>query len=264
MPPKSVKVSVKVNPANVTTIDGIVNMIKSPVFVISGGKTGSTTLSKSYLDSFHCHTTLYLNHNLFPKVAGVTLPQLYLKAAEKFKQPAIIITAIRNPIDRMIGSFFQNLEGHLKMSRKEILQMDPQRLVEIFNQQFLHLEDYYPFLLSDTCDLDIFSVPFDFDKKYLRIDEDGMIFVAVRFEDIAKWDRILPAALPERSDFNFKPDNISENKWYGNLYREFKKNFKIRKEDLDQMFNNSIHTRVIRHFYTDEEIDQMKAKYIPS
>jgi hypothetical protein len=247
----------------VKTIEGIVNQIKSPVFIVSGGKTGSMTLSKSYPDSFHCHTTLCLNHDLFPKAEGVTLLQLYSKAAEKFKQPAIIITSVRNPLDRMIGSFFQHLEGHLKMSRKEILQMDPIELVEIFNQQFLHLEGYYPFLLSDTCDLDLLSVPFDQTQKYIRIESSNQskILVAVRFEDIANWKRILSIALPERKEFNYQSDNLSKDKWYSNLYLKFKENFKIRKEDLDQIFDHSIHTRVLQHFYTAEEIDRMKSKY---
>jgi hypothetical protein len=56
----------------------------------------------------------------------------------------------------------------------------------------------------------------------------------------------------------WKNENIGEKKEYAAIYREFKSRIKLSEQYVDEM----ISSKYCRHFYSQEEIDLMKNRWI--
>ncbi len=255
-------------------LSSVSNDVKSNIFIVSGGKTGSSTLHRSFKNSFHSHTTFYLRHLQYPKITDdlLCMNYLYQIGREKYGNPVTIISAVRNPLDRNISSFFEQMT-RVVAPKTEILTMNVDDLINIFNERFLHIDDYYPFLSKnnpnkdneshDFDGIDIFSVPFDSRRGCLYFNNGAYQILILRFEDINKWDPILKKnLLPQQlQSYQFVTCNRSDNKWYGSLYQEFKRRYWIKPSKVNEFFNTDIHKQVLQHFYTKTEIHQMKSKY---
>lgn len=81
---------------------------------------------------------------------------------------------------------------------------------------------------------------FDFDKKYGIGQYENIVFIKLRFCDIDDWGKILSGIFGK--EIKILPDNLTEQKEYYNLYKEFKTNCKIKKSFIkellkDQHFN---------------------------
>ena len=52
--------------------------------------------------------------------------------------------------------------------------------------------------------------------------------------------------------------NVGTDKWYSEMYKRFKRNFKPTEEYLNIMYDS----KYIKHFYTDKEIESFKNKWL--
>jgi hypothetical protein len=57
--------------------------------------------------------------------------------------------------------------------------------------------------------------------------------------------------------FVLKHKNDGSKKWYSDLYASFKERHYLNEEELRFYYDND----VVRHFYTDEQIEQFKSKW---
>ncbi|WP_228056590.1 putative capsular polysaccharide synthesis family protein [Microcoleus sp. LEGE 07076] len=53
-------------------------------------------------------------------------------------------------------------------------------------------------------------------------------------------------------DFEIEHYNISSQKWYGNLYKQFKKKLVISEQYLEKMLKS----KFTKHFYSSSQIDE--------
>lgn len=250
------------------------NVVKSRFFVISGGKTGSSSLVASFDQSIHLHSCLYIEY-AYPYLIDIYLSDLYDYATKMYVDPSknekvVLLSAVRDPVSRSISSFFQNIECHLEMTQDEILLTPTSNLISIFNKRFFtDIEDYYPFwdpdepLLNGYAGRDLLQTPFDHQKKRLIFEDEKYRILILRFEDIKEWDQIIRSTLPtiDLVTYSFKSDNLSETKWYYNLYRRFLAEYSVPRDLLDTKFNNPYHIQVLSHFYSPNEIMSMKQKW---
>ena len=58
--------------------------------------------------------------------------------------------------------------------------------------------------------------------------------------------------------FEMTKKNVSDKKWYACLYEYFRKNYKPTNEYLKKLY----HTKTVKHFYTEEEIEGFLSKYL--
>lgn len=82
---------------------------------------------------------------------------------------------------------------------------------------------------------------FDFDKKYGIHQHENMVFIKLRFCDINNWDKILSDIFGK--EITLHSDNLTEQKEYYELYKEFKAQYKVPKSFIknllkDEHFNS--------------------------
>ena len=249
-------------------------IIHSRFFVISGGKTGSSTLMTSLNKAIHLHGYYHLQY-VHPYLSSYCLHDLYTYARQHYVNPnenerVVILSSIREPVARTISAFFQNITNHLGKTVSEILAMPVIDLITIFNEQFfLILEDYYPFwdsqepLGNSYAGRDLLSIPFDHQRKCLYYQDSEYRILILRFEDISDWDQIIRATLPEEDllSYSFRSENLSSDKWYASLYRQFLQEYTVKKDLLDAKFNHPSNHAVLTHFYTSVEIETIKERW---
>ena len=142
------------------------------------------------------------------------------------KHKLYIIDSYRNPIERKISSFFQNIDRFSPNYKTQSIS----EIVYIFNKHFYDLEIY------DSIDevLNHYHLPlfktFDFDNKYNMIEKDNIVFIKLRFNDIDNWSSILSTIFQQ--NITIYSDNLSIYKDIVNLYDDFKQTYKIPKQYL--------------------------------
>ena len=106
-------------------------------------------------------------------------------------------------------------------------------LIYWYNKFFIDFENYHPL----DSRIPIFKKKFDFDKNYIKktIIENGkeFIFIKLRFESIHLWDKILSEILEK--PITIYSDNISDDKNYAKLYKEFRNKYVVPLEYLKQI-----------------------------
>lgn len=249
-------------------------IIHSRFFIVSGGKTGSSTLTASFNSAFHSHGCIEFRY-VYPKLSSYCLHDLYTYAQKHYVNPTenervVILSSVRDPIARTISSFFQNITDHLGKTESEILAMPVVDLITIFNEKFFFiLEDYYSFwdleepLGNCYAGRDLLLIPFDHQKRCLYYQDNGYRILILRFEDISEWDQIIRATLPkvDLRTYSFQNENLSKDKWYAPLYRQFLHEYTVRRDLLDIKFNHPSNHAVLMHFYTPMEIEKIKERW---
>uniref|UniRef100_A0A6C0AEW8 Sulfotransferase domain-containing protein n=1 Tax=viral metagenome TaxID=1070528 RepID=A0A6C0AEW8_9ZZZZ len=209
-------------------------------FIFCGGKCGSHTLlytmKERGFNCFHVHN----NHNYqdrFQNIINKTGCQDVLSFIKYQKSKKIyIIDSYRDPIERTISSFFNNIEFHIG---KDYLSVDMEILIIKFNEIFRNkIENYH---------LCIIEVEYDFFKKYYIKEIDNLVFIKLRFKDINEWSDILSSIFNKQ--IKLVNENISENKEYFDLYNKFKKKYKV---PID-ILNEVIQEKTFKKYNTPEE-----------
>jgi len=192
------------------------------IIVYCGGKCGSSTLTNTFLNNnFKCYSTH--DKKYFEYVCkctnqdiGKTIYDVIDFNLTKNKK-LYIIDSYRTPIERKISSFFQNIELYIPDYKTKSIN----DIITIFNTNCLfNTENYHS--IDEVMlhyGLDIFT-DFNFEKKYNIKEKDNLVFIQIRFNDINEWSEILSNIFNKKIEiYN---DNLSENKDYINLYKEFK------------------------------------------
>lgn len=232
-------------------------------YVYCSGKTGGMTLYKSlkYYDYDYCihtHSIAQYNkaknyifyENLQPK-------DLILKSKSMYSK-IYIIDSYREPIERSIASFFENIDKHVPGFEGRTIE----ELIEIYNKNKLYkIEDYHsyyePFGFFDLST----DITFDHKKKYNITEHENIVFVKLRLKDSAKWEEILKTLISNK--IKLLSENIGDNKPTGKLYRLFKKMYKVPKDYLDDLeYNkNNINAIEMKKMLTPEEIKEYFSKW---
>ena len=194
------------------------------IIICSGGKCGSTTLERTFTqngyETLHTHGT-FANENI------KSINELF---RIQTKKKIYVFDSYRTPIERHISAFFQNIGQYIS---KPLESINIDMLIYWYNKFFIDCDNYHPL---DSL-IPIFKKKFDFDKNYIKktiIENDKeLIFVKLRFESIHLWDKILSEILEK--PITIHSDNISENKDYAKLYKEFKNKYVVPLEYLKQI-----------------------------
>lgn len=233
-----------------------------PLVIVScSGKSGSSTLQASFQRlGFETRRRHALDENMYA----------YILKREK-EGPVLLIDSIRDMISRKIASFFQNLSQHTQIAEAEILanyQKDRvgclNFLLGEFHKKLFQIANLNTFQfwnrLNYSC---LRDGSFDFEKKYQLKKIGNLYFLNLRFDDIQNWQKIIKSLdLPfDLRQFTIQPSNLSQEKWYKDIYRDFLKNFKISQADFDAVLQNS--AAELHHFYTPEEIQKFIDKWKP-
>jgi hypothetical protein len=203
------------------------------VFVICGGKCGSTTLEKTFRHNGYATIRAHgLEEFKTRNLCGLNLHEL-LEWNVKHGLPSLVIDCYREPIERKISSFFHNMQRHAPDVK------DVDELIKLFDGKFIYeLENYHPInRVFDHFGIEHFT-EFDVVKGYNEKVVGRMRYVKVRFCDIGNWNVILSRIAGK--GIVMQNDNLTKNRGYYALYCEFKKKYGGNAEYMREYVENDV------------------------
>jgi len=202
-------------------IKWIRDTMKITIFVICGGKCGSSTLTCSFNKNGYVAIHAHSNDEF---LVTQNKQEYYLSIYELIEQNKqihkniYIIDSYRDPIERKLSSYFQHVG-------KDGNNMNVNYHSDKINKKIFFLETYHPLNhILEYFGLEKFN-DFDHDKKYKMIKHENIHFIKIRFEDINKWKNIFESILGK--SIKIVPANVSSTKSYSASYDKVKNAYKI-------------------------------------
>jgi hypothetical protein len=244
------------------TIDDL-DIIHDNIEVITLAKVGTTNFSSSL-------QRVYTNGLEHVHTHGLNILEHILNNNKK----NLIISGIRNPLDRNMSYFFetfymQSCEPILKYNnaynsiqntfvcnKHEIIDIKTNELIEIFKNKDYIFHNHFTLWLEQFFSLtNIQTIEFDKEKglQLYKLDDDNYIlfYVLEKYKDnIDILEKFLKLSLYDKK-------NQIEDKYISNKYKEFKENIK-----LDYNYKESLlNTSAMKYFYSDEFIQKFHSLY---
>jgi hypothetical protein len=222
---------------------------KNIVFIYCPPKVGSTTLVSSIrLNACGKYTVIHLHNEMMLVVLyGIRDIKVIdiINYNSSLGKNVYVIDIYRSPIEQMISSFFENIEiFHFNAKVDEIQKYDINKLIRRFNNLFPHLQtlDYFRNLYDVTS-----PDNFDFNKKMICADKNGIKYFKIRLKDSSDWSNIL------KDIFGFTiyiiNDYETRNKPINNVYNQFKEQYKIPINFMDIVENDTN----LMYYYNETE-----------
>jgi hypothetical protein len=188
------------------------------------------------------------------------------------------ISLIRDPVARNLSDFFQHIQVEnlpaASGSRRwklfssffdfEIVsdEEDVGELIELYFAKEWH---DFPALwidreLSGVLGIDVYATPFPRDQGYAIYHSPQADLLLIRLQDL---NRCASRAIQEflhLDTFSLANANVGEDKAYVDVYRAFKAQIVFPTSYLDRMYN----TDFVRHFYSEAERQELRARWTPS
>ena len=215
---------------------------KIKYFILCGGKCGGSTLRNSInvnvnCAHFHGNNTIGLK-NVYESLKyhfDNKLIDVYnmIDYNKDFHNNLYVIDCYRDPIERSISAFFQNISLLVPNFSK----ISIENLINIFNQKYIRCENYHPINnMMFNYGLKPFD-SFDFNKKYNIKKIKNINFIKIRFKDVDDWSYILTNALNRQ--IIIQNENLTNNKEINKLYKEFKNKYIIPHENLIEYMSDN-------------------------
>ena len=192
------------------------------VILCCGGKCGSSTLLTTFENNGYntCKTHGTFNNEKTDKIIEI-----------QKKNKVYVFDSYRLPIERHISSFFQNINTYVL---KPFDKINIKMLIYCYNKCYIDVDNYHPL---DSMFHIFENYKFNFDKEYIKkiiyLENKEIIYIKLRFKSIHMWDKILYEIM-EKNIIIYK-ENLSENKVYSQLYKEFKNNYLVPVEYLNKI-----------------------------
>lgn len=172
-----------------------------------------------------------------------------------------VITLVREPIGRNISEFFQVIDARLPnfVTRYQTGVLTIDETVQTFWDCFDHDDALHWFdqEVKPVLGIDVFAEPFPKAQGYQIYHGPFADLLLLKLEQI---DECASAAFGEflgLENFRLVKTNVAEEKAYAAAYKEFKQRIALSPAYLQRM----VGSRYVQHFYSDAEIDAMRAKW---
>jgi len=258
---------------------------KEPLIVYQMGKVGSSTIVASLkaLDSswpvYHIHTLtqegieareqIYRrmvensSTTYFPRAKHLLVSRYLRKAltkglsGKKWK----VITLVRDPIARQLSEFFQTIDYWLPDFNQKYQEnsVDVETAINTFlgrcqqNQEF----DWFENDLKLSLGIDVFASDFPKSKGYKIYSGDQVELLVLKLETLNTYASNAFADFLGVANFNLINTNIASEKAYAQAYKKFRKLIVLPESYIDNVYS-SVYAR---HFYSEEELDDLKTKW---
>jgi hypothetical protein len=248
------------------------NLNNIKYFVFCSGKTGSKTLLHGFMNKFGQESALHVhsaNHFEEGHRKYGNVKNIIIENSKKFDK-IYIIDSYREPIERGMASFFQNINSHCPNWKN----MNVQELIKFFNTNKLNLLELYHSYYESWGYFGISKdINFDFEKGYVKKELDNKIFIKTRLQESNRWGDIFSEILNTKINFGY--DNNSIGKPYYQKYKEFKNSYvlpdsykekfievmNLQNENLDPNNVNHLTWIEMKKMMTQEEINSYLQKW---
>ena len=220
------------------------------IFIYTPPKVGSTTLVSSLRISLgksfnviHIHDDIMLN--VLTGINSVTVNEIINYLGQSGKN-VYVIDVYRTPIERKMSEYFEKLSPyHFNNTEENLKTYSIKRITDRFNKLFPHLakgEHYF-----DKYDIPHEDIPiFDLKNNYTLQQINNVYYVKLRLSDSKNWDKLLSKILGE--DVILINDYQTESKPLGDLYKKFKREYKLPSNYFDLIKNDKYF-----NYYNSEE-----------
>ncbi|MEQ9356483.1 putative capsular polysaccharide synthesis family protein [Coleofasciculus chthonoplastes] len=266
---------------------------KDKIVIYQMSKVGSTTIWKS-LESLNLDIPIYHVHTLrheqisraierdkanFPKLRFMypeTIHSEYLRSQldqKNIMHPWSVITLVRDPVAKILSSFFQNLEREFLLGldyRKKIkVEGDTKVLQEVIerfyqekvdNSRRKHPFEWFNFELKDNLDFDIFAEPSIAGSNYYIYNTKLARILLLNLESLNDSYQSAFQEFLGLQNANLVQANVGLQKRYKSLYKSFLRNVDLPVDYLDEIYQ----TELVRHFYSESEIEQFYQRWTRS
>lgn len=243
------------------------------VFIYQMGKIGSTTLEHSLPNAVHIHAFYFKNHTCPVRLFGLrkfsfvhglhiieqTLLWWYIrrvfKQRRKQGKKTKIITLVREPLERNQSMFFHDLDAYLYAAHTNCMNtrskpistrsQPSSMLVDVFNEEFDH---DYPLNWFDNefyvmTGINIFDYAFDKVQGSMLINKEGVDILCLRSDKLS--DNVQQLSDFVGKSVEIESMNKAEEKWYGELYKQFKMNYVTPNSIVNKIQNSQFY----QHFF---------------
>lgn len=237
------------------------------IFIYTPPKVGSTTLvtslrvslGKSY-NTIHIHDETMLS--VLTGINNIKINDIIQFLSSQGKT-IYVIDVYRTPIERKMSEFFEKISPyHFNNSADNISKYSIKRISDRFNKVFPYIEngDHY-FEKYDISE----PIPFDFDKKYTLQNVNNITYIKLRLCDSNLWGSILSNIF--QIDIIIIPDYKTEDKSIGQLYNQFKKEYKLPSNYFDIIKNdkyfNFYYSELDRNDYLHKWQNRLTTEFMP-
>jgi len=226
------------------------------VLIMCGGKCGGSTLTSTLRNAgMHCIHGHSFDCSGFSNNYGfVFTKDNIVNILNNTTKKIYIIDSYRNPIERKISSFFQNIHIHVP----NYFDKNSDELINIFNEKYIYsIEEYHSInVIMDEYNVEHFN-QFDFNSRYNIKEVGNMVYIKLRFSDINSWSMILSNIFEKKIIIHM--DNLTENKSINNLYNLFKQNYKVPKDYLYNNLKNDVEFSI---YNTEEDRNEYLKKWL--
>ncbi|SHM59244.1 putative capsular polysaccharide synthesis family protein [Gracilibacillus kekensis] len=185
---------------------------------------------------------------------------LFKNLLKTFNKRIKIISIVREPIGRNIGMFFQGIHFPIfEINRTYNNRSENAINFSILNQMFLDKfnhrfgVDWFDNEFKQTIGVDVYKYPFNKSKGFEIITTKQYEIMIIKMEKINELEVEINNFL-DRDSFKLNKVNSGYNKWYSDLYSRFKSEFNPSEEYINELYDSDY----MRHFYTNDEIDNFK------
>ncbi len=242
------------------------------------GKVGSTTIYQS-LKNLNLDIPVYHTHILDPKILEDLRKKINLHNHLSQKQRIItelclheqikkglnnkhwkIITLVREPISKNISSFFENLSNPFFHRNGTIENEKLDDLIKHFLDEFHHrwVLNWFDRNIKNIFDIDVFSEDFSREKGYQIFTSRDVQILLIRTEDINSKSEEAIKQFMNLEEFKLINANVGNKKKYAKKYKNFQQSISLPESYIDEMYNS----KYTRHFYSEEEIEKFKTKWL--
>jgi hypothetical protein len=226
------------------------------------GKVGSSSLENSIQDAIHLHSMdglsnkYFLNNyterlkplDFFQEKVTWRLIQRTVRHKINQGENIKVITLVREPISRNVSAFFQPIKVRNSLYSESYFYLYCNHFTPLY---------WFQYEIEKHLNIDIYKHPFDQKKGYSIIKQNNVELLLLKLEKITSNLEVLGEFL-EVNDFELKDANVAEDKWYADIYNDFKKSFSPKSDYIDVLYNSTF----MKHFYSEEEIETFRMKWL--
>ena len=216
------------------------------VWVYQDKKVGSQTIVKSAkaigIYAVHVHSFNLLKYERF-EFGDVFIKKMIQKTSGK------VISLVREPIARQVSLLWQNfgVDSVRALRGCQSWKEWEEKFYRIPNE-----EDEFEWYLSEferILDINVYEHPFDKEKGYSIINQDGISVLLLKMEKIDELEPVIGAFLGEE-DFKIVRNNIGRDKKYKYAYQNYLEHVKIPRSFYEHYYKDNAY---MDYFYTEEE-----------
>jgi hypothetical protein len=233
---------------------------KNIVFVFCAPKVGSTSLVSSlrlYASSKYNIIHVHGNHmiKMLYGISEVTINDIIVYNATILKKSVFVIDIFRTPIEQKISMFFEEIAYHFNTTEEDVCKFKIETLCNRFSNVFPHLSNNSDYFKNFYDIAELVPSQFDFDKKYMLVEKQGIKFIKLRLCDADNyWNEILQKLL-NVSNLKIIKDYTSDSKIFKETFLQFKKEYIIPANLFEEYVENN--TDLNFYFNESEKINYL-------